>query len=143
MDLTKKSSVVMANEKLRRESADSHLRSSKTVTGYHIEATDSDIGHIEGFVLDDELWAIRYLEVATRNWLPGKKVLVAPSWILRVSWADSKVYLFLSRQEIKSGPEYLVSRPLSREYENRLHAHYGRPPYWLHEAEHRVSFSLV
>jgi hypothetical protein len=143
MDLTKKSSVVMANEKLRRESADSHLRSSKTVSGYHVEATDSDIGHIEGYVLDDELWVIRYLEVATRNWLPGKNVLVAPSWILRVSWADSKVYLFLARQEIKTAPEYLVSRPLSREYENRLHAHYGHTPYWLHEAEHRASFSFA
>ena len=40
------------------------------------------------------------------------------------------------------GPEYVESTPITREYENRLHLHYGRPPYWLHEAEHKSSFSL-
>lgn len=143
MDLTRKSSAVVEKENIRRESADSHLRSSKNVTGYHVEATDGELGHLDGFVVDDELWAIRYLEVATRNWLPGKKVLLAPSWILRVSWLDSKLYSFLSREQIKSAPEYLLSRPLTRDYENRLHAHYGHPPYWLHEAEHKASFSLA
>jgi len=125
-DLSRKSSLEVASEKMRRESADSHLRSSEAVTGYHVEATDGEIGHIDEFVVDDELWAVR----------------VAPAWILRVSWADYKVYAFLSREEIKSAPEYLVSRPLTREYEGLLHTHYGRPPYWLHEAEHRASFSL-
>ena len=74
----------------------------KAVTGYHIEATDGEIGHVDGFVVDDEAWAIRYIEVATRNWWPGKKVLVSPAWIERVSWPDSKVYAGLSREAIKS-----------------------------------------
>src|ERR1039458_279431 len=60
----------------RQESTDSHLRSSEAVTGYNIEAADGEIGHVDGFVVDDEAWAIRYIEVATRNWWPGKKVLV-------------------------------------------------------------------
>jgi hypothetical protein len=85
---------------------------------------------------------MRYIEVATRNWWPGKKVLVSPAWIERVSWTDSKVYTGLSRGAIKSGPEYDESVAISREYENRLYLHYGRPPYWLHEAEHERSFSL-
>jgi hypothetical protein len=142
-DLSQKSSTEVAKEKVRRGSADSHLRSSGTVTGYHVESTDSEIGHLSGFVVDDELWAIRYIEVETRNWVPGKKVLVAPAWIVRVSWADSKIYAFLLREEIKSAPEYVLSRPLTRDYESRLYFHYGRPPYWLHESEHRASFSLT
>ena len=77
-------------DRIRRESTDSHLRSTEAVTGYNIEATDGEIGHVDGFVVDDEAWAIRYIEVATRNWWPGKKVLVSPAWIERVSWADSK-----------------------------------------------------
>jgi hypothetical protein len=124
------------------ESLDSHLRSTEAVTGYHIDATDGEIGHVDGFVIDDEAWAIRYVEVATRNWLPGKKVLVSPDWIERVSWADSKVYVALSRDAIKEAPEYIVSRPLAREYEERLHLYYGRPPYWLREAKHKPSFSF-
>jgi hypothetical protein len=123
-------------DNLDKEWADSHLRNSESVTGYYIEAVDGEIGHVDGFVVDDEAWAIRYVEVATRNWWPGKKVLVSPAWIERVSWADFKVYAGLSREAIKSGPEYTESMPITREYENKLYLHYGRPPYWQHEAEH-------
>jgi hypothetical protein len=129
-------------ERIRRESTDSHLRSSEAVTGYVIEAADGEIGHVDGFVVDDEAWAIRYIEVATRNWWPGKKVLVSPAWIERVSWTTSKVHIGLSREAIKNCPEYADSTPITREYEDRLHLHYGRPPYWLHEAEHKSSYSL-
>ncbi len=113
---------------------DSHLRSTAEVNGYFIEATDGDIGHVAGLVIDDETWAIRYLEVATRDWLPGKKVLVPPAWIKSVSWADSKVSVDLDRETIKNSPEYDESIPITREYEDQLYRHYGRPPYWLHEA---------
>lgn len=58
------------------ESADSHLRSTKEVNGYHIDATDGEIGHVKDFIIDDHTWAIQYLEVNTRNWWPGKKVLM-------------------------------------------------------------------
>jgi hypothetical protein len=126
-----------------KSAADSHLRSAEEVTGYYMEASDGEIGHLNGFVFDDETWAIRYLEVATRNWWPGKKVLVSPAWIERVSWEDSKVYVELSRETIKTGPDYVENKPINREYENRLYLHYGRPPYWLHEPAHRSSHSLT
>ena len=130
-------------ERIRNESKDSHLRSTEAVTGYHIDAADGEIGHVDGFLVDDEAWAIRYIEVATRNWLPGKKVLISPSWIDRVSWPASKVYVGLSREAIKDAPEYIESRPVTREYESRLHDHYGRPPYWLRDAEHRSLHSAI
>ena len=114
-----------------KESADSHLRSTDEVTGYHIEAADGEIGHVADFIIDDKTWAIRYLEVDTRNWWPGKKVLVAPQWVDNVSWPDSKVYVHLSREPIKNSPEYIESMPITRDYENRLYGYYGRPPYWL------------
>jgi hypothetical protein len=85
-------------ERIRRESKDSHLRSTEAVTGYNIEAADGEIGHVDGFIVDDEAWAIRYIEVPTRNWWPGKKVLVSPLWIERVSWTNSKVDVGLSRE---------------------------------------------
>ena len=129
-------------DRVRKESTDSHLRSTEAVTGYNIQAADGEIGHVDGFVVDDDAWAIRYMEVATRNWWPGKKVLVSPAWIERVSWTESKVYVGLSREAIKTGPEYIESRPVTREFENRLYSHYGRPPYWLHDAERKSSFSL-
>jgi hypothetical protein len=122
--------------RLSEATTDSHLQSTETVTGYHVDATDGEIGHVDGFVMDDEAWAIRYIEVATRNWWPGKKVLVSPQWIERVSWTDSMVYTALTREAIQNGPEYEEAMPVTREYENRLYFHYGRPPYWLRQAEH-------
>jgi len=125
-----------------KEPLDSHLRSADAVNGYDVGATDDEIGHVVGYVIDDESWAVRYLEIATRNWLPGKKVLISPKWIERISWTDSKVYTALTTKAIKSAPEYLEGTPITREYENQLYFHYGQPPYWLGDAE-RKAFSLA
>ncbi len=113
----------------REESGDVHLRSAAKVTGYHIEATDGEIGHVEDFIIDDETWEIRYMVVDTRNRLPGKKVLIAPRWIHQVSWDNSKVYVNLSREAIENEPEY-HSDDFNREYEEKLHDRYGWPKYW-------------
>jgi hypothetical protein len=109
---------------------DRALRSVRDVTGYYIEATDGDIGHVEDFMIDDREWAIRYMIVDTRNWWPGKKVVVSPDWIRKVSWRESKVFVDLSREGVKTAPEYDPDHPMQREYETRLFHHYGRPNYW-------------
>lgn len=124
-----------ARARLDREAgnppADVHLRSTKAVKGYHIEAADGSIGHVSGFIFDDVAWAIRYLTIDTRNWWPGcKEVLVATKWIDRVDWGDSTVYTTLPRDAIKNSPEYDASVPLSRSYEAILHKYYGKGGYW-------------
>jgi hypothetical protein len=91
---------------------------------------DGDIGHVDGFLLDDQTWAIRYIEVATRNWLPGKKVLVSPGWIQRISWESDSVFVFLSQQAIQNAPEYREGMTVTRQYEQELYSHYGHAPYW-------------
>ncbi len=108
------------------------------MTGYHVEASDGEIGHVEDFVIDQGTWEIRYLEVKTRNWLPGKRVLISPEWVEGVSWAESRVSVGLSRETIKSAPEYIESRPITPEDENQLHQHYGKRPYWLNELRHDI-----
>jgi hypothetical protein len=129
-------------DRIRNESADSHLRSTEATTGYHIQATDGEIGHLQGFIVEDEAWAIRYIVAETRNWWPGKKILISPSWIQDVSWEASNVYVGLSQHTIMHGPEFIESMPITREYEDRLHLHYGRPPYWQREPHPDSSLSL-
>lgn len=34
--------------------ADSHLRSCQIVRGYHVHASDGDIGHVQDMLVDDE-----------------------------------------------------------------------------------------
>lgn len=111
--------------------ADPHLRSAREVIGYHIQAKNGDIGHVEDFIVDDEAWAIRYMVVDTQNWLPGKKVLVAPVWIESIHWAEAKVRVTLTRAKIKKSPEFDPAAPVNREYEDRLYDFYGRPKYWV------------
>ncbi len=113
---------------------DAHLRSTTVVTGYHVQATDDEIGHVKDFIIDDDTWAIRYLVVDTRNWWPGKMVLVAPHWIDRVSWTDSKVFASVTRDQIKNAPEYTDGTVITREYEERLHEHYRQTGYWMDES---------
>ncbi len=112
------------------EEVDSHLRSCNEVTGYHIHALDGEIGHVEDFILDDEVWSIRYMIVDTRNWLPGRKVLISPTWIDNVSWSNRMVYVDLLSEVIENAPQYDPAVPVNREYEIRLYDYYGRPRYW-------------
>ncbi len=109
---------------------DPHLRSTREVTGYNIQALDGEVGHVEDFIFDDQTWAIRYLVIDTENWLPGKKVLVSPQWAERVSWSESKVFIDLTREAIRQSPEYTEELLLTREYESALHQHYNRDGYW-------------
>ncbi|MGH7350001.1 MAG: PRC-barrel domain-containing protein [Candidatus Rokuibacteriota bacterium] len=109
---------------------DPALRSTQDVTGYYIAALDGDIGHADDFLIDDQAWAIRYMVVDTRNWWPGKKVVLSPEWIKTVSWTDSRVYVDLRQDEIKAAPEYEPGRPFDREFEHQLFEHHGRRKYW-------------
>ncbi|MFT5365738.1 MAG: sporulation protein YlmC with PRC-barrel domain [Candidatus Latescibacterota bacterium] len=116
----------------------------KEVSGYHIQAKDREIGHVEDFIIDSKTWAIRYLIVDTQNWWPGKKVLVAPQWIEEVSWEESKVIVNLSRETIKQGPEYKEASLVTREYETGLYQHYDQEGYWdLESPDKRTAKTVV
>jgi hypothetical protein len=123
--------AALAEDKRRHALDDPHLRSCTAVKGYHLHATDGDIGHIQGFIVDERTWAIRYLIVNTSNWWLGHQVLLAPAWIDEVSWVDSKVATSLNRQQIKDAPVYDPEGQLSRGDEEGIYRHYGRRGYWL------------
>ena len=111
-----------------------HLRSTKDVSGRHVQARDGEIGHVQDFLIDDEVWAVRYLVVDTQNWWPGKKVLVSTKWIESVSWNKSKIFVDLSRDAIQRSPEYTNNSRPTRAYETDLHRHYDRQGYWSEES---------
>src|ERR1700757_4180649 len=90
----------------KADEADSHLRSTLEVTGYHVQATDGEIGHVEDFLIEDENWEIKSLVVATGHWWSGKDVAVPRKSVTQVSWEDSKVFVNLTRDELLHEPEY-------------------------------------
>jgi hypothetical protein len=89
---------------------DQHLRSAREVGHYAIHARDGDLGHVGDFLVDDASWAIRSMVVDTRNWLPGKHVLVPTDSITEVSWEQASVMVDLTREAIRQEPEYDPSR---------------------------------
>ena len=117
-------------ERARHRNDDPHLRSCEAVTGYHLHAINGEIGHIAGYIIDDETWAIRYIIVDTSNWWLGHKILISPEWITGVHWANQTVSVNLDRELIKDAPAYDPNMDWNREMERNLYQHYGRPGYW-------------
>jgi uncharacterized protein YrrD len=109
---------------------DPDLRSANEVLGYHIHTTDGDIGHAVDFLVDDEDWNVHYMVVDTRNWLPGRHVILSLGWIDDISWSDRRVVVNVDKEKVRTSPEYDSSAPPDRSFEDKLHEHYGRPKYW-------------
>lgn len=106
------------------ESGDPHLRSAEQVKGYAIEARDGSIGHVEDFVIDTSSWEIRFIVIDTRNWLPGRKVVVPVRAVKAVDWHERHVAVDLDRETIKESPEYDDSQPLSSDAEKQLSGYF-------------------
>jgi uncharacterized protein YrrD len=119
--------AAMLADEVSGEEGDRHLQSSRDVMGYRIAATDGEIGHVDDFIVDDETWALRYMVVDTRNWLPGRKVLVATEWVREISWTDASAVVDLTREAVRSSPEFDPAAPINREVEVQLYDYYGRP----------------
>jgi hypothetical protein len=112
------------------EQGDTHLRSANEVLKYLVRASDGEAGQLEDFILDDETWFIRYLVVDTGRWLPGRKILIAPTWIEAVRGGESELFINIDREVIRESPEYDPNTPLAREYEEQLFGHYDQSKYW-------------
>jgi hypothetical protein len=83
---------------------DRHLRSAGDVTGYHVEATDGRIGHIDDFLVDDRSWQIRYVQLDTSNWIGGKAVAISPHVFRDIDQAGRSVKVAVSRDAVKRAP---------------------------------------
>ena len=106
------------------------LRSLKDLEGYEVEATDGDIGRVANFLLDDEGWTIRFLVVATGNWLDDREVLISPLSFRKVEWASRGFHLALTKDMIKNSPDTFTQLPVSRQHERDYFRYYGYPNYW-------------
>jgi uncharacterized protein YrrD len=122
--------AIAAEQATRHRDDDPHLRSCKDVAGYHIKAQDGEIGHVQGWIVDEQSWAIRYLVIDTSNWWMGHQVLVAPQWIREVSWSDRVVVADMTREAIRQAPAWDSVLPPDRAQEVDIYRHYDRTGYW-------------
>lgn len=115
----------------KRNAHGADLRSVNAVSSYDLHGLDGRIGKVKDFLCEDYEWCIRYIVVDTGGWLTGRLVLVSPTWIDDVDWRAMRVHLELTRAQIEASPECDPSVAPAREYEERLHQHYGRERYWI------------
>ena len=79
------------------------LHKTSYLSGFHLLATDGEIGHVDEFLVDEQ-FKVRYLVVDTRNGIGGRSVLIAPSAVESVDAPNKKVHVKLSREEIRRSP---------------------------------------
>jgi hypothetical protein len=113
----------------RQDDADPHLRSVAAVTGYHIHAIDGRIGHLSDVMIDDSNWEIHYFIVDTRNWWPGRDVLMSPHAVRSIEWSTREIHLDVSRDKVEASPVWDPTDVIHRPYEVRLHGYYDWPGY--------------
>ena len=85
----------------QNQSDDIHLRSTKSVTGYHIQATDGQIGSVSSFMVESESWEIREWVVEAGHWYAGKTVSLRSQHVTRISYEDSMVFVDLTKEDIE------------------------------------------
>jgi len=82
------------------------LRSTEEIKGYHLQASDGEIGHVDDFLIGEESWRIRYLVVDTSNWIGGKSVLVGTDIVETVDRDGGVLRVTDSREDIRLSPTY-------------------------------------
>lgn len=75
---------------------------SGSLVGYHVAATDGDIGKVDE--TSDQVGASRIV-VDTGPWIFGRKVILPAGTVQRVDDDDRKVYVDLTKDQIKNSPE--------------------------------------
>jgi hypothetical protein len=91
-----------------KESA-AHLRSAKAVNGYHLRASDGEIGHICDFMMDDQNWAIGQLVIKTGHRLSGREVQIPVNKVERISYEESTVYVNLTGEGVEESPAHYMA----------------------------------
>ena len=89
------------------------------LAGYDVEATDGSIGNIDQATNDV---SNAYVVVDTGFWIFGKKRLIPAGVVQRVDPDDHKVYVSMTKDQIKSAPDHEAE---DREDRDRYETYYG------------------
>ena len=73
------------------------------LSGFDVEATDGHIGKIDEATNDT---SASYVVVDTGFWIFGKKRLIPAGVVERIDPNDEKVYVRMTKDQIKDAPDY-------------------------------------
>jgi hypothetical protein len=80
------------------------LHKAQKMIGYHIHATDGEVGHVDELLFDEPGWKVRYLVVDTSNWIGGRSVLISTAVVAKLDSPNQQIHVSLTREQIEKGP---------------------------------------
>jgi hypothetical protein len=83
---------------------DAHLRSTRAVAGYHLQASDGVMGHVCDYLVDPHTWEIRQLLIKIGHRFSGQEVQIPTSQIERISYDQSTVFVRMTKAEVERDP---------------------------------------
>ncbi len=92
---------------------DVHLRSTRAITGYHIQTAGGLVGRVQDFAVDDQTWSIPELIMETGNWFAGREIRLSPRSIDRISYEQSTVFVNLTTEDIQRTAEDTLAKAIS------------------------------
>jgi hypothetical protein len=93
------------------------------LVGFDVEASDGGIGKIDEATYDA---GASYVVVDTGPWIFGKKRMLPARVIDRIDYDGRKVFVNLTKDQIKSAPDYDADRYGDETYRTDLGTYYGR-----------------
>ncbi len=109
---------------------ETHLRSTSELEGYDVTAAGTNVGTVSDFLIEVSTWAVRYLRISTDDDSRGADLFISPHWTDEISWADRRIGLSVASERLYATPRVGTDGTLSREEEEELHRHFGKPGYW-------------
>jgi hypothetical protein len=104
---------------------DSARSQTTDLTGFQVVATDGAIGRVDAATYDV---GASYLVVDTGFWIFGKKRMLPAGVIERIDYDDRKVYVDLTKDQIREAPDYDTERERDEVYRKDVGTYYG--PYY-------------
>ena len=84
---------------------DSHLRSTRFIQGYKVEAADGVVGELADFLIDGRTWMVREIVIEFGPWHSAKAIRVPTEKISRISYDESTVYVNLAKDTMVAREE--------------------------------------
>ena len=95
--------------------------SARDLVGYDVEATDGRIGKIDEATYDA---GSAFLVVDTGFWIFGKKRLIPAGVVDSLDATDRKVFVRMTKDEIKSAPDFEEQHRADRELYDKYYDPY-------------------
>jgi hypothetical protein len=91
----------LRQEDLPQPGDDPRLRSTQTVTGYRVQATDGPVGSVTGLMIHGRDWKIRELIIKGAPGIADEEIFLIPENVNRISCEETAIYIDLAQSDVR------------------------------------------